>query len=257
MNERLSPWLTDLEKRHSAELTFREIRRGLQALSTTYTQRRDNLGERVFGGAGKRAAFALFYGPLHALLTDRVIRELGAANPPLSRIVDLGCGTGAAGAAWAIQCPRAPSITGVEKNQWAVGEARWTLQTLGLAGRIQRGDLIKTELPGQAGGVIAAFVVNELPAPTRERLRDRLFAAALRGARILVLEPIAKQPLNWWDDWAAASVAAGGRADEWDFDLDLPKPLDDLDRAAGLRHHRLKGRSLYLPGAVAGTSHQP
>ena len=57
----------------------------------------------TLAGAGKRAAFALFYSPLHFVLTGHVVRELDAARPAPRKILDLGCGTGAAGAAWAIE----------------------------------------------------------------------------------------------------------------------------------------------------------
>ena len=52
--------------------------------------------------AGKRAAFALFYAPLHFMAVTAVVQALGADAPPPASIVDLGCGTGVAGAAWAL-----------------------------------------------------------------------------------------------------------------------------------------------------------
>ena len=81
----LDNWLAALEKRHYAELTFQEVRKGLQAVSAIYVQKRDKLaGGAVFDGRGKRAAFAIFYGPLHFVAIRAVIRELGAADPPPS-----------------------------------------------------------------------------------------------------------------------------------------------------------------------------
>ena len=47
-------------------------------------------------------------------------------------------------------------------------------------------------------------------------------------------------------------VAAGGRADDWRFNVTLPIIVERLDRAAGLKHRELKARSLYIPGARAG-----
>ena len=54
----------------------------LRALSATYVERRDRLREgAALAGAGKRAAFALFYGPLHYLLVRDIVRSLGAGQP--------------------------------------------------------------------------------------------------------------------------------------------------------------------------------
>jgi len=62
-------WLAALEARHLAELTFPEMSRALKALSSTYVERRQKISEgAALAGRGKRAAFALFYGPLHHLL---------------------------------------------------------------------------------------------------------------------------------------------------------------------------------------------
>ena len=51
-----------LESRHRAELTFAEVRRALQALSSLYVERRDGIAlGKALEGRGKRAAFALYY----------------------------------------------------------------------------------------------------------------------------------------------------------------------------------------------------
>jgi hypothetical protein len=72
-------------------------------------------------GVGKRAAFALYYGPLHFLLIREIVRGLGAADKGVRPIVDLGCGTGDAGAAWALEFPRPPRLVGVDA---ALGDRR-------------------------------------------------------------------------------------------------------------------------------------
>src|SRR6266704_3214955 len=91
-----------LERRHLADLTFREVSRSLRALSSTYVERRARLGEgAALTGAGKRAAFALFYGPLHFLLVRHIVGSVPELTQGNEAIVDLGCGTGASGAAWA------------------------------------------------------------------------------------------------------------------------------------------------------------
>lgn len=238
-------WLADLERRHYGELTFQEVRKGLQAVSAIYVQKREKLpGGAVFEGRGKRAAFAIFYGPLHFMAIREVVRALGAAEPPPSRIVDLGCGTGVAAAAWALEAGGAPTIEGTERHSWAQGEARLTFQALGLKGHVQPGDFAKASLPGEGGAVVAAWAVNELDDAARASLLPRLLGS---GARVLIAEPIAKGPVPWWGSWANAFTEAGGRADEWRFPVDLPETLAKLDRAAKLDHRVLSLRTLWLP----------
>src|SRR5690349_24627769 len=95
-------WVAALEGRHLADLRFSEVSRALRALSSAYVERRRKLAEgAALAGAGKRAAFALFYGPIHYLLVREIVRVLSVSSLEASTIVDLGCGTGAAGAAWA------------------------------------------------------------------------------------------------------------------------------------------------------------
>jgi SAM-dependent methyltransferase len=237
-----------LERRHLATLTFAEVRRALQALSSLYVERRGRLATgAALEGAGKRAAFALYYGPLHFLLVREIVRALGGGLPPRSRVLDLGCGTGAAGAAWALEADDRPFVEGVDRSGWAVEEARFTLARLGLRGEARKGALERARIPDPPGGVVAAFAVNEVPEDTRPGLLEGLVAAARRGTAVLVVEPLARRALPWWDGWASAFAAAGGRADEWRFAVPLPDVVARLDRAAGLDHRELGGRSLWLP----------
>ena len=246
-DERFRAWCAALEERHMARLRFAEVRRGLQALSSLYVERRHRVGGgAALEGAGKRAAFALFYGPLHFLLVRGIVRGLGAARPVPRTIVDLGCGTGAAGAAWAIEAGRHCQIAGTDRSGWAVEEARWNYAVLGVEGRVFRGDLLDALPPRRRAAILAAFTVNELDDDTRDVLLDRLLAAGRGGARVLVVEPIARRGFSWWERWAEAFRAAGGREDHWRFPVELPERLGLLDRAARLNHKELSGRSLYL-----------
>ena len=243
-------WIADLERRHLAELAFPEVRKGLQALSSLYVERRERLGAgAVFDGAGKRAAFALFFGPLHFLTVAQIVSAVGAASPTRSRLLDLGCGTGAAGAAWALAAGDTPQLSGVERSGWAAAESRATYAALGLRGRVSTGDLLRERLPGADSGVLLGWVVNELDGAARDALLPRLLAAARDGARVLVVEPIASRPVPWWTAWAKAFSDAGGRDDLWRFPSALPPLLALLDKAAGLDHRLLTARSLFLPGA--------
>jgi hypothetical protein len=247
-------WLTALEARHLSDLRVPEVTRALRALSSAYVERRKTVVARggTLDSAGKRAAFALFYAPLHFLATTHVVRALGADAPAPAAILDIGCGTGAGGAAWSLAAGGVP-VTGIDRHPWAVDEARWTYRHFGLRGQARQGDAQKSDAvrlpplrPG--GGVIAAYVLNELPDEGRRALEQRLVDAARHGTRVLILEPIARGVTPWWDATAARVAAAGGRADEWRFTVDLPPFLRLLDRAAGLDHRELTVKSLYCPG---------
>jgi SAM-dependent methyltransferase len=245
LDDRFSTWIAALDARHLSELTPPEVARALRALSSCYVERRDKLAAgNALGSAGKRAAFGLFYAPVHFLVTRHVVRALGASR--VIRVLDLGCGTGAAGAAWALEAG-GMSIMGVDRHPWAVAEASWTYHVLGLSGRARQADLAGLTLrvkPGDA--VVAAYTVNELPEAARSALLPRLLEAGRRGARVLVVEPIARRTAPWWTEWAKAFGGAGGRADEWRFPASLPNRQAGLARAAGLDPRELTTRSLYL-----------
>src|SRR4051794_41554537 len=88
-------WLAALEARHLADLRVPEVTRALRALSSAYVERRHKVSAgATMDSAGKRAAFALFYSPLHFLATSHVVQALTAADAAIGSIVDLGCGTG-------------------------------------------------------------------------------------------------------------------------------------------------------------------
>jgi hypothetical protein len=244
-------WLTALEARHLSDLRVPEVTRALRALSSAYVERRKTAVARggTLDSAGKRAAFALFYAPLHFLATTHIVRALGAHTPPPASILDLGCGTGAGGAAWALAAG-GPPVTGIDRHPWAVEEARWTYRRFGLRGQARQGDATRLPPLRPGGGIIAAYVLNELPEHGRRTLEDRLIDAARRGTRVLILEPIARGITPWWTATAERVAAAGGRADEWRFTVDLPPFLRMLDKAAGLDHRELTAKSLYCPGAA-------
>lgn len=242
-------WFAALEQRHLANLRVAEVTRALRALSSAYVERRRTVSRGgPFDGAGKRAAFALFYAPLHFRVTAHVVQSVGAHDPPPSTILDVGCGTGAAGAAWALAGGGTPVVRGIDRHAWALEEARWTYHAVGLRGSVRRGDLERLPPLGPGSAAVAAYVLNELPADARERLERQLFSAAQRGAGVLIIEPIARGIAPWWQETARRAVKSGGRADEWRFSADLPPLLATLDKAAGLNHRELTARSIWLPG---------
>ena len=246
----MSAWLTALEQRHLANLTRSELTRALRALSSCYVERRDKLESgAALEGAGKRAAFALFYGPLHFLTSSEVLKALNTTGGPPRTIHDLGCGTGVGGAAWALACDGAPTIDGIDRNAWAVSEANWTYRELALRGRAVVGDAIR-KFPGLQDSrfhdlaFVVAYAANELPDASRRQLLDRLVHAVTRGARVLVIEPIARRDRPWWPEWARSLIAAGAREDEWRFRAPLPDSLRQIAKAAGLDPRELTARTL-------------
>lgn len=251
-------WLADLEARHLRDMTPSEVARALRALSSTYVERRARLsGRGAFDTAGKRAAYALYYAPRRYLTMAYVLRALPAATGPLA-IVDVGCGTGAAGAAWAVHAGAGATVLGLDAHPWAVEETRATLQAFGLRGEARRAIIGgsrgvppwvagagQTRAP-QPGAILLSYTVNELTDDDRAALLPALLAAAARGARVLVMEPLSRRTSPWWNRWADAVAAAGGRADEWRTTLVLPDITRRLGRAAGLDAAGATGRTLYL-----------
>lgn len=243
-------WVAALKARHLAELRISEVSRALRALSSAYVERRHKVAAgATLDSRGKRAAFGLYYAPLHFLTVRAAVDALDAsiAGPPT--VHDLGCGTGAAGAAWALASDPPAVVHGVDRHPWAVGEASWTYRTVGLKGSAHQGDgsHLSRLRPGEA--VIAAYVLNELGDLARQRLEHRLLDAAARGVRILVVEPIARGITPWWKATAARVAELGGRADEWRFTLDLPPLVRTLAHGAGLRAQTVTARTLFLPGS--------
>ncbi len=244
----LDSWLAALDERHLAHLTLSEVARALRALSSCYVERR---GRLLRGGVldtrGKRAAFALFYAPMHFLVAREIVRALPPPAAPIDRVIDLGCGTGAAGAAWALEEGGA-RVSGVDRHPWAVAEANWTYRQLGVAGRATPQDVARVPLEGRRRlGILLAYAVNELTDDGRAGLLPRLLAAHRRGARVLVIEPIARRSAGWWESWETTIAGAGGAAAEWRFAIALPPRQRALAKAAGLDPRELTARSALLP----------
>lgn len=238
-------WLAALEARHLADLRIPEVTRALRALSSAYVERRHALARgAALDSAGKRAAFALFYAPLHYLVARHVVTALGAGAP--DTIVDLGCGTGAAGAAWSVACNRTPRLVGIDRHPWAVEETRWAYRTLRLEGRAKQADAARFRPPRGDIGIVAAYLLNELADEPRRAIVETLVGATRHGGRVLILEPIARRITPWWNETRVHIEAAGGRADEWDVAIDRPPIVARLDEAAGLDHRIVKARSFFI-----------
>ncbi|HSJ41512.1 MAG TPA: class I SAM-dependent methyltransferase [Xanthobacteraceae bacterium] len=251
MDSQFPAFIDALEQRHLADLRFSEVTRALRALSSTYVERRQTAlaANKALDGAGKRAAFALYYGPLHYLLIDHIVRALGPSFEP-GVIVDVGCGSGVGGAAIAAATRPPARILAVDTHPWPLDEARFTFKSLGLNADVRRGHAAKLPFPPDTSVVVAAFVVNELNAADRQILLDRLIRlrtdAAARRRHVLIVEPISERISPWWTDWANLFVANGGRADTWKVPIDAPPIVTRLAKASGLRPALLTARSLFF-----------
>jgi hypothetical protein len=263
-SQTVDAWIDAVITRHSAAFTTSELTRAIRAVSIRYVQRRQTISKApLLDSAGKRAAFAAFYAPLHLLTAMQIVGAIGPEPASVDRIVDLGCGTGVASAAWALACETPPRLRGIDTVGWALGEAAWNWRQLGLTGSTERADLVAstTRLDEPRGrkalagtGVVLGWSVNELAPDANRVLLPALLKLAASGARVLVIEPLARAATPWWDEWRDPFVAAGGRVDEWKFDLLLPPRLAALDEAAGFQREHLGARSLWLAGPVDGRS---
>ena len=242
-------WIGALEGRYLRELRRPEVTRAVRALSSAYVERRGGRHQPVratLDTAGKRAAFAVYYAPLHLLAVTAAVRSLGLDHTSPVTILDLGCGTGVAGAAWAVAAGGHATVSGIDRHPWAVAEARWTYARLGVRGRARQGDATQLPAPRSGTAVIAAYLLNELPEAARTATEDALLAAAARGGRVLVIEPIARSVTPWWDATAARFTARGGRADHWHLTVETPAEVAAFGRAAGLSQGEIRIRTLCL-----------
>jgi hypothetical protein len=262
MTANVDAWLKAVQSRHVQTMDRPAFLKAVRALSARYVERRNLLSERsAIDSAGKRAAFAGFFAPLHFLATDFIVQAMALNEAPIDSIVDLGCGTGAAGAAWAVLLPNPPRLTGVDIHPWAVSETNWSWRTLGLHGRARRGEVVGTclrlrERPGRsplaATGIVLAWTVNELSDDARRTLLPALLDLAREGASVLVIEPIARRVAPWWNEWEATFGEARGIAREWPAGIGLASGATpswaELDREAGFEREALGARCLCIRG---------
>jgi hypothetical protein len=219
----------------------------VRALSARYVERRgEDLASRALEGAAKRAAFALYYAPLHFLAVRAALRALGPElRAGVRRVHDLGCGTAAAGVAVALACEPGATWSGVDRSSWALAEARHTLRAFGVAGRARRADLLRAFPRAGRGDLLClAWSANELAPPVRDTLLGRLEGALARGAAVLVLEPLASRASPWWPEWSARLAARGAVERRLKEPLERPEWIERLDRASGLDHAEIGVRVL-------------
>ena len=243
-DQAIAAYQAKLSDRHFQDLKFGEVTRALRALSAGYVEKRETGGlARALDGRGKRAAFALYYGTTHLLVARLLVREFGLAfgadpkrsgrtRPPT--ILDLGCGTGVCGAAWAMEGSSGVSITGADRSSFALHEARWTYQTLRLRGETSRSIIELLDASRPPEGIVLGWTLNELDDPLREAVAQRIVPWVTRGCRLLVIEPVSKRVTPWWDEWTARFPKDVCVAAERRLRLDFPPKIALLARSAGL-----------------------
>ncbi len=80
-----------------------------------------------------------------------------------------------------------------------------------------------------------------------------MLGAASEGQAVLVIEPLAGAVAPWWAGWAEDFGGVGARIDDGACPRHLPDIVARFDRAAGLRHHELTARTIYVPGNEVGS----
>ena len=217
--EGVAGWLEALDRRHLADLTPSEAARALRALSSCYVERRAKLARGgALESAGKRAAFALFYAPLHFLVVREIVRALGRC-PAVSR-----AGSSIWAAARAPPAPPGRSKAGAARSTGSIATRGRSRKP---TGRIA--PWASAAGPGRAtwsGSRCEAKRARDSRGLHRQRAARRHArrpaAAADRGApnsgsRVLIVEPIARRMAGWWTDWEtrvrrppAAAPTSGG-----------------------------------------------
>ena len=250
VDDRFTHWIAALEAKHFAELTFPEVSRSLRALSSNYVERRHKLGGRrgaVWRRETRRVRPVL---RPSSLSPPRAYHRASTAAP---RLLSRRWST-------LVAAPARPAPRGRQRASRRLG---WSGST-DIHGR-----WVKRRRPIAPSGFqrLCARATSQTPRCPRVRRRSsrrsrstsstmpigmrcstRLLKRGTDRDRVLIVEPLAGFVARWWNRWRDAFEAAGGRTDEWRLRTELPPIVAKLDRAAGLNHREITGRSLWLPG---------
>lgn len=250
LRDAFDAWLDESVARNTDDLEFREVRKGVQALSWLYVERRGevDLSARTIDGRGKRAALATYYAPLHFLTAHHALASVGPERlGAVRRLFDLGAGTGASGAAIARALDVADAIA-IDRSGFALTEARRTYAAFGLLARTVRGripDVLKRVEEGDLW--VLGWSANEMAEDDREALLERIVRAIGFGGRVLLLEPLAGAAVPWWRAWRETLAPLGVADFECKVPVALPEWIARLDKASGLDHRVLGARMLIGP----------
>ena len=140
----------------------------------------------------------------------------------------------------------------LDRSAWALAEARQSFRLLGVRGRTRRVEL-PAGLPRLGAGdlVTAGYVLNELPPAAREQLMVAFARALGAGARLLVLEPLARGISPWWDNSVRRLAPAGAEAALFKWRIERPAWIERLDDASGLDHREIGARVIWGPAGAS------
>lgn len=250
LKERFDAWLSEARERFMPPLTVTEIRKGVQALSYLYVEKRvtGKAAARVMKGEGKRAALATFFAPLHFLALARGMAEIEREGGmgTVTRLHDLGCGSGATGAALAACLPRPPRVIGTDIAPWVLAQARATYDAFVPDGRAQRGAL-PSAMPRTVAGDLLVFgwSLNELEDDVLRSVKGRLVSAMRRGTGLLIAEPLSTRITPWWQSWRADFEPLGVKELLVREEIERPEWIALLDQGSGLDHRVVGCRILW------------
>ncbi len=251
LSARVAAWMAAEEAVHLPPLDRTDLRKGIQGLSGLYVHQRadQDLAARAGAGPARRAAFACYFAPLHLLTAVAALERHGAALGTAGRPVwDLGCGSGAAGAAvsW---CTGQGPILGVDRERGWLDAAGRTWRALGLRGRARKGTLPEGMSWPKKGEILCfGWSINELDDEARAEVLKRVQASLRVGGSLVLLEPLSRRISPWWGSWLRALSPLGVVDHDVKARVALPQQLRDLDRAAGLDHQELGARLMISAG---------
>lgn len=248
IKERFDRWLEQNLERYQQTLTFTEIRKGVQALAELYSHQPppEDLASRIIDGQGKRAALATYYAALHFLTAYHAREMVGIGEgAPVRRVIDLGSGSGAAGAAVAAGLAAPPRLLALDRSGWALDETRETWRAFGLSGQVQRVEL-PAHLPRCSPGdlLCLGWIVSALEPASRRTLLRKLTAMVKRGLGLLLLEPAAVSAEQWWPTLREQLAPYGIREELVRVSIRRPRFIQDMDKAARQDHQVIGARVL-------------
>ena len=98
-------------------------------------------------------------------MMDHLISEPQLDACRLHRIMELGCGTGVCGAAWALRATSlgTPELVGMDINRWALTEAQATWKSVGLRGKTKLRSMVEFPKTEMQDAIVAGYSVTNFP----------------------------------------------------------------------------------------------
>ena len=244
-------WIAALEARHFAELTFPEVSRALRALSSTYVERRQKLAEGaalVGRRQARRVRAVLRTAPPSARASHRREPSRGDANHPDAHRSRVRHGRVRRGVGARVRAACRASSGSIAIRGRLPRRATPTARS-----GSPRPSAAATSRPRPRSTARPRFSrrsrSNELADPARDALLPRLLDRA-RQRRSRPRRRAARRLRRALVEEVAGRVRVGRRPRRRmaAARTELPPIVEKLDRAAGLNHREITGRSLWLAG---------